>query len=118
MTSVKLYTKDVIAACIAYSASIGERIDREFEQEVQKLVKEPMKLFGFSFGGCSRIEAEEQVHYSIDYRFMVSSYKRCNNRVNDIRRACESSSCNMIDIDIDDLKLIMPFLNHAKISKY
>lgn len=117
MTSVKLYTKDVIKACDAYSDSLTKRIEDDFEQEVQTLIKEPKRIFGFEFGGCTRSQAEEQVQYSIDYRFMLNSYQHWHNRVKDIRRACETSSHNMIDLDIDDLKLIMPFINHDELQK-
>lgn len=117
MTTVKLYTKDVIKACDAYSISLTERIDQEFDQAVQSLVKEPRSIFGFSFGGCTRAQAEQRVRYSQDHRFMLHSYQHWHSRVKDIRRACESSSYNMIDLDIDDLKMIMPFLNHDEIQK-
>lgn len=117
MTTVKLYTKDVIKACDAYSISLTEKLDAEFEREVQSLVKEPKSLFGFRFGGCTRAQAEQRVRDCQEHRFMLHSYQHWHSRVNDIRRACESSSVSMIDIDVDDLKMIMPFLKYDEIQK-
>lgn len=118
MTTVKLYTKDVINACDAYSISLVEQIDNVYEQKVQSLIKEPKTIFGFSFGGCTRTQAENRVKYSEDHQMLLHSYNHWHNRVKDLRRACESSSHNMIDLDIDDLKLILPFLDHDKIQKH
>lgn len=117
MTTVKLYTKDVINACNAYSESLVKQIDEVYERKVQNLIKKPKRIFGFEFGGCTRSQAENRAKYSEDYQMLLQSYQHWHNRVKDLRRACESSSHNMIDLDIDDLKLIMPFLNYDEIQK-
>lgn len=115
MTSIKLRKSQIIEACQKYISTVDVKLNDLLEDEIA-FVMRPYNIFGFKFGGKTREQAEKIVTspraLSSNYRLLKQSYDYWLNRVIELKTLCEMSESDMIDVDIDDLKLVMPFLKH------
>jgi len=115
MTSIKLRKAQIIEACQTYISTVDNKLNDLLEDEIA-FVMRPYNIFGFKFGAKTREQAEKIVKNSrsltSNYTMLKQSYNYWLNRVIELKTLCELSESDMIAVDIDDLKLVMPFLKH------